>query len=149
MWIFGNTILGHVVSALKWLGFRGVLILMLILMLISVNVQKTALNKQVYRHSVTISTLNATIANLNEQNAILSAKKKAAQLDLQEADAKLAEAQKDCSRRVSNAARAQSIPPIKQKVIYVKNEQGESVPSPIQCDPLYSVRDIQRAVNSN
>ena len=142
MWILGNTILGHVVSALKWLGFRGVLILMLILMLISVNVQKASLIKQINRHSVTISTLN-------EQNAIIGAEKKAAQLDLQERDLALAEAQKDCSRRVSNAAKAQSIPPIKQKVIYVKNEQGETVPSPIQCDPLYSVPDIQKAINSN
>ena len=149
MLIFGNTILGHVVSALKWLGFRGVIIVILLLMLFGANVQKKSLSKQINRHSVTIGTLNATIANLNEQNAILSAEKKAAQLDLQESDLALAEAQKDCSRRVSNAARAQSIPPIKQKVIYVKNEQGESVPSPIQCPDLYSVRDIQRAVNSN
>ena len=118
-------------------------------MLFGANVQKKSLSKQINRHSVTISTLNETIANLNEQNAIIGAEKKDAELDLQESALALAEAQKDCSRRVSNAARAQSIPPIKQKVIYVKNEQGETVPSPIQCDPLYSVRDIQKAINSN
>ena len=127
MWILGNTILGHVVSALKWLGIRGVIILTLFAMLFGANVQKKSLSKQINRHSVTISTLNASIVNLNEQNAIIGAEKKDAELDLQKADAKLEEAQKDCSRRVSNAAKAQSIPPIKQKVIYVKRNYAQAI----------------------
>jgi len=146
--IKSNTPLGHIVSVLQWLGFKGVIIVALILMLIGANLGKSALQTKIRKQSDTIATLNGSIANLNEQKAILEAEKKAAAMDLQESDVALSEALKSCSRRVSNAAKASAIPPI-QKVIYVKNEKGETMPNPTLCEPLYSVRDIQKAVNSN
>jgi Sec-independent protein translocase protein TatA len=151
--ILGNTALGHVISLLKWLGIRGALILVLILMLFGANGEISTLKRTTtkYYRSITKQTeqLKETTNSLRFMTSFVKAQKQAFDMDLHESDLALAEAQKDCSRRVSNAARAQSIPPIKQKVIYVKNEQGQDVPSPIQCPDLYSVRDIQRAVNSN